>query len=90
MDELQPNLLLVDKGFGTGALSGWVRRLRDLNPPAAVIVWGSSISQPEIERLRRAGVSGVVSQTAPLRDLADCVRAVASGGKWMECAQVLS
>jgi DNA-binding NarL/FixJ family response regulator len=88
--ELQPNLLLLDKEFGAPALSACVRRLRDADPRAAVIVWGRSMSEREALGLMQSGVSGVVRKTASLLDLADCVRAVASGGKWMDCAPVLS
>jgi len=80
--ELQPDVVLVDKKFGTPALAHMMRRA-DSN--AAIIVWGASVSEMEALWLFEAGVSGVVSKTASLRDLADCVRAVASGGKWMEC-----
>ena len=83
--ELRPDLLLVDKKFGTPALTHLLRRAQST---AAVIVWGASMSEMEALWLFEAGVSGVVSKTASLRDLADCIRAVASGGKWLDlCAR---
>ena len=78
--ELQPDLLLVDKKFGTPALTTLVRKAQST---AAIIVWGVSVSEMEALWLFEAGVSGVVSKTASLRDLAECIRAVASGGKWL-------
>jgi DNA-binding NarL/FixJ family response regulator len=83
--ELQPDLLLVDKKFGTPALAHLLRKARST---AAIIVWGASVSEMEALWLFESGVSGVVSKTASLRDLADCIRAVASGGKWLDmCAR---
>ena len=82
--ELQPNLLMVDKKFGTPALTTLVRNSQST---AAIIVWGASVSEMEALWLFKAGVSGVVSKTASLRDLVECIRAVASGGKWLDlCA----
>ena len=81
MTDLQPDLLLVDKTFGAQALAHLARRP---GFAAAVIVWGTGMSEPEALRLLYSGVSGVVSKTASLGDLEDCVRAVASGRKWMD------
>src|SRR5690242_1069810 len=78
--EHRPDLFVVDKGFGTPELA---RLLRDVDSNASIIVWGTRVSEWEALWLFEAGVSGVVSKTASLRDLADCVRTVASGGKWM-------
>jgi two-component system NarL family response regulator len=83
--EHRPDLLLVDKKFGTPALA---QLMRDAESSAAIIVWGATVSEMEAMWLFEAGVSGVVSKTAPLRDLVDCVRAVASGRKWADlCAR---
>lgn len=82
--ELHPDLLLVDKKFGTPALT---HALHKAQSTAAIIVWGASVSEMEALWLFKAGVSGVVSKTASLRDLVQCIRAVASGGKWLDlCA----
>lgn len=79
--ELQPDLLLVDKRFGAPALAGLLRQ-RDF--AASVIVWGTGMTEPEALDLLHSGISGVVSKTASLNDLLDCVHAVASGRKWMD------
>lgn len=81
MTDLQPDLLLVDKKFGAQALAHLMHRT---DFAAAVIVWGTGMSEPEALGLLHSGVSGVVSKTASLGDLEDCVRAVASGRKWMD------
>lgn len=82
--QLQPSLLIVDKGLGVPTLTGWMRLLNAAEKPTAVIVWGALMSQAEAVRFLHAGASGVIRKTAPLEELADCVRAVAAGRNWME------
>ena len=82
--ELQPSLLVVDKGFGIPTLTDWVRLLNTAEKPTAVIVWGTLMSQSEAVRFLQAGASGVIRKTAPLAELASCLRTVAAGGNWME------
>jgi DNA-binding NarL/FixJ family response regulator len=84
--ELQPSLLIVDKGLGVPNFTDWMRLLNAAEKPTAVIVWGTLMSQSEAVRFLQAGASGVIRKTAPLQELADCVKAVAAGGNWMESA----
>ena len=84
--ELQPSLLIVDKGLGVPNFADWMRLLSAAQKPTAVIVWGTLISQSEAVRFLQAGASGVIRKTAPLEELADCVRAVAAGGNWTDTA----
>jgi DNA-binding NarL/FixJ family response regulator len=86
--DLQPSLLVVDKGLGVHALTAWMRLLKAAEKPIAVIVWGTPMSQSEAVRFLQAGAAGVIRKTAPLEDLADCVRAVAAGQNWMESDSV--
>jgi DNA-binding NarL/FixJ family response regulator len=80
--ELQPSLLILDKGFGVPALTGWVRLLNTAGKPAPVIVWGTMMSEAETVRFLQAGAAGVIRKSAPLADLADCIRTVTAGGSW--------
>ena len=82
--QLQPSLLVVDKGFGVPTLTSWVRVLNTAAKPTAVIVWGNLMSDSEALRFLQAGAAGVIRKTAPLAELAGCIRAVAAGGNWME------
>jgi DNA-binding NarL/FixJ family response regulator len=82
--DLQPSVLIVDKGFGVPALAEWVRLLSAADKPTAVIVWGVIMSEPDALRLLQAGVAGVIRKTASLVNLAECIREVAAGGSWME------
>ena len=82
--ELQPSLLIVDKGLGVLNFRDWMRVLKAAEKPIAVIVWGTPMSQSEAVRFLQAGASGVIRKNAPLDQLADCVRSVAAGRSWME------
>ncbi len=79
-----PDLLLIDKGFGTQALLQW---LAENSTPAgrpSVVVWGNSITEPEALRLLQGGVKGIVRKVSEVVTIMACVRAVASGNNWME------
>ena len=82
--DLQPSLLIVDKGLGVSNLTDWIHLLNATEKPPAVIVWGTFMSESEEVRFLRAGASGVIRKTAPLEELADCVRTVAAGRSWMK------
>ena len=84
--ELQPSLLIVDRGFGAHVVMDWLRILRNEQTPTAVVVWGSVISEPEALRYVQAGAGGVVRKTASVNDLLTCIRTVLAGGTWMECS----
>src|SRR5450759_3642710 len=82
--KLQPSLLVVDKVFGLPTLTSWVRLLHTAEEPTAVIVWGTLMSESEALRFLQAGVAGVIRKTAPLAELAGCIRTVAAGGNGVE------
>jgi DNA-binding NarL/FixJ family response regulator len=82
--ELRPNLLVVDRAFGSHLVMDWLRIIRAEQAATAVIVWGSPISESEALRFVQAGASGVVRKTARLNDVLTCVRTVLDGGTWME------
>src|ERR1017187_2519963 len=82
--QLQPSILVVDKGFGMPTVMDWLRLLSTDEKPTAVIVWGTLMSESEALRFLQAGAAGVVRKTSPLVELADCIQAVAAGGTWME------
>jgi DNA-binding NarL/FixJ family response regulator len=82
--DLQPSLLVVDKGLGVPTVMDWLRLLTSAENPPAVIVWGTPMSESEALRFLQAGAAGVIRKTAPLAELAACIRAVSAGGNWME------
>lgn len=76
--------VIIDKTFG---LMGVMELLRALAansqfPPA--VVWGSSVTENEALRLLQAGAKGIVRRTSDSNTLLTCLRAVISGGTWME------
>jgi DNA-binding NarL/FixJ family response regulator len=79
-----PDVVIVDKGFGMRIVLDWIRDLKLLEAPSAVIVWGVFMTEPEVLRLLLAGAKGIVRKTADLESLLICLRTVASGQSWTE------
>lgn len=76
----RPALVLIDKAMGLDSLPSWLHECG----PAATVVWGSAISEPEAVRLLKAGVQGILRKTASPDTLLACLRAVVEGHSWME------
>jgi two-component system nitrate/nitrite response regulator NarL len=79
-----PDLLIVDKAFGTHAVLEWLRNLKLFDKPPLIIVWGVSMTEAEALRFLQASASGIVRKGADLRSILNCVHAVAAGRNWME------
>jgi two-component system, NarL family, nitrate/nitrite response regulator NarL len=82
----QPDVTIVDKGFGMQAVLEWIARARQIRKETAVVVWGISITEPEALRYLHAGAKGILRKTAEVASLLACLRAVATGSNWMEDA----
>jgi two-component system nitrate/nitrite response regulator NarL len=82
--ELQPTIVILDKAFGIQLVIDALRDLRESGIAVNAIVWGATLSDAEALRLLHAGAMGVVSKTAPLESLLECIATVASGATWME------
>jgi two-component system nitrate/nitrite response regulator NarL len=79
-----PDLILLDKSFGVQTLLKWISELRDAISDTALVVWGSSISEPEALRLLQGGVRGIIRKSAPPELLIRCLESVIDGSNWME------
>ena len=79
-----PDLLIVDKAFGTHAVLDWLRDLKRFENAPLAIVWGVSMTEAEALRFLQAGASGIVRKGADLRTIMSCIATVASGRSWME------
>jgi two-component system nitrate/nitrite response regulator NarL len=79
-----PGLILLDKSFGIQTLLKWIGDLRDVMSGTALVVWGSSISEPEALRLLQGGVRGIIRKSAPPDLLLRCLESVIDGSNWME------
>ncbi len=82
--DLRPDILVVDKSYGSHTLTDWLRLLRSEGQQTAVIVWGAPLSEPEALRYFQAGAAGIIRKSAALSDLWTCIRTVAGGAAWME------
>ena len=82
--ELKPSMVIIDKAFGLQPVAEWVAKLDSGGMRPRVIVWGSPLTESEALRFLQAGARGVVRKTATLDALLNCLRAVSSGGTWMD------
>jgi len=82
--ELQPSVLIVDKGFGIQPVAEWVAELWAGGGKPHVIVWGSPLNDAESLRFLQAGARGVVRKTASLDSILNCLRSVTSGSTFMD------
>ncbi len=81
---MAPNILIMDKAFGTQSVLECLEHLKGLQSPTASIVWGSSMTQAETLRFIQAGAKGIIRKSTDLDSLLICLRSVASGATWME------
>lgn len=79
-----PDLLIVDKAFGTHAVLEFLHDLRRFDNSPAAIVWGVSMTEAEALRFMQAGANGIVRKGTDLRTLLSCIKAVCAGRNWME------
>jgi DNA-binding NarL/FixJ family response regulator len=80
----QPDVLVLDKGFGVQAVLDWLAHLKSIPLAPAIIIWGVSMTEAEALRFLQAGARGIVRKTADLQTLLACLRTVAAGKSWME------
>ena len=81
---IQVDAIVIDKGLGTAYVIDWLRQLVLSGIPTAAVVWGSVISEADALRLLQAGAKGILRRTSESGTLLTCLRAVTSGGTWME------
>ena len=81
---IRPPAVLVDKGFGTPAITQWLHRVGAAALKTAPVIWGLNINEAEALRLLQGGARGVLRRTAAPEILLTCLRAVTSGNTWME------
>ena len=79
-EELKPDVVLMDvKMPGMDGIEA-LRRLRELDHPARVLIVTSFTEQRTVIPALRAGAAGYVAKNATKETLLDALRAVASGG----------
>ena len=82
--QFEPAILLLDKAFGFQALLNGLQTLRRSAHPPSVVIWGTSLNEPESLRFVQQGASATVRKTASLEMLLECLRTVAAGNTWIE------
>jgi two-component system nitrate/nitrite response regulator NarL len=86
---LNPAAIVIDKSFGTLAITDWLHRFAALGDKgrgttAAPVIWGVAINESEALRFLQAGARGVVRRTSEPETLVTCLRSVTSGNTWLE------
>src|ERR1700683_2791411 len=65
---LNPAAVVIDKSFGTPAITEWLHRFglsgKDAGEKAAAVVWGAGINESEALRFLQAGARGGVERTS--------------------------
>jgi len=86
---LNPAAIVIDKSFGTPAITDWLHRFaasgeKGMGATAAPVIWGVAINESEALRFLQAGARGVVRRTSEPETLVTCLRSVTSGNTWLE------
>jgi two-component system nitrate/nitrite response regulator NarL len=76
--------VVIDKGVGMGSVMDLLQKLTSTSHPTPTVIWGASVSEAEALRLLQAGARGILRRTSESGTLLTCLRAVTSGGTWME------
>jgi len=79
-----PEILLIDRGFGMHTVMEWVGGAREVFPSLRVVIWAATVSDVESFRALQAGARAVIHKSAPLDSLFACIQAVARGEIWTE------
>lgn len=81
---LNPAAVVIDKSFGSTAITDWLRRFGAASSKAAPVIWGVGVSESEALRFLQAGARGVLRRTSEPDALLTCLRSVTGGKTWLE------
>jgi two-component system nitrate/nitrite response regulator NarL len=82
---LNPAAIVIDKSFGTAAITDWLHRFASSEgKKTAAVIWGGGINKSEALRFLQAGARGVLRRTSEPETLLTCLRSVTSGSTWLE------
>lgn len=84
LSERRFDLVLLDHDLGSERASQFVPAAREVGFEGRVLVVTAWVSENEARRLLRQGVSGIFLKHAPLEDLKEAMRAVVSGGTFLD------
>jgi DNA-binding NarL/FixJ family response regulator len=78
-EQLSPDVVVMDYRLPDGHGTDATRRIRALEPDAAVLLLTGADDPSVVSAALDAGCSGFVSKESPVEDLADAIRGVARG-----------
>jgi DNA-binding NarL/FixJ family response regulator len=78
------DVVVVDKGLGLLRVIDLLQKMAASGCGVPVIIWGATIAEGEALRLLQFGARGILLRTSEAGTLLTCLRAVTSGGAWME------
>ncbi|HEY3824325.1 MAG TPA: response regulator transcription factor [Bryobacteraceae bacterium] len=85
---LSPAAVVIDKSFGTPAITDWLHRFslsaETPGTKVAPVIWGMGINESEALRFLQAGARGVLRRTSEPETLVTCLRSVTGGNTWLE------
>jgi two-component system nitrate/nitrite response regulator NarL len=81
---LNPSAVVIDKAFGTLAITDLLHRFGTAGASVAPVIWGVAINESEALRFLQAGARGVLRRTSEPETLITCLRSVAGGNTWLE------
>ena len=79
-----PDVILVDKSFGSQALMDWLTECRIHHLSPAMVVWGVALNESEALRFLQCGARGILRKSVDMASILSCIRTVAEGKTWMQ------
>jgi DNA-binding NarL/FixJ family response regulator len=79
-----PDVILVDKSFGSQALMDWLTECRIHHLTPAMVVWGVALNESEALRFLQCGARGILRKSVDMASILSCIRTVADGKTWMQ------
>ena len=84
LDQYNPDILVWDCGSENSGLFQILRQIRVTHPNCHVVVWILSPSRRFAMDLLLLGVKAILSKTAAIPMVTECLEKVAAGGTWLE------
>lgn len=81
-NRVRPDVTLLDLRMPGGGLEA-LQRIRALDPDARVLILTTSEMEEDIHRALHAGASGYLLKSIPPEELAEAIRAVHAGTRWI-------
>jgi DNA-binding NarL/FixJ family response regulator len=88
-EELAVDVALVDLNLPDGSGADFIKELRDSQPRATALVLSGTADQKHLATAIEAGAAGVMHKSAPMGDLVDSVRRLASGDQLLSQEEVI-